>query len=307
MQSIVLIGNCQIRALYNLYLRFAGAALRQRLTFIESYEHLTDADRNAIQLADLIVEQVQDFRPKADIAGIETFAERIMVPVVSCNFLWPFAGQPHPQNPQRAYLESGAYGAESSDAWLNRMIKNGTDPETAVDRYLQLDINATMNLDRLYEIGIDKQRQRDEMTGFRIANIIAEHFRDEAVFRTPYHPNARVAVALASQFFERLGVAADDTARMRRAIRITPFPKEELPIHPSVARHFALPYVDDERRWRFMNEGGFTFREFALRYMRCEWNEPLADAIEHVGLVYHCNYGAHGIRGSYAGLYFADT
>src|SRR5262249_34503063 len=136
MQSIVLIGNCQIRALYHLYLRFVGAARHQRVTFVESYEDLSQADRDAIQFADLIVQQVQDFQPKADIAGIETSAQRIYVPVVNCGFLWPFAGQPHPQNPSRPYLETGPFGAEASDAWLNRMIKAGLDPETAVSRYL---------------------------------------------------------------------------------------------------------------------------------------------------------------------------
>jgi polysaccharide biosynthesis acetyltransferase WcbI-like protein len=222
MHSIVLIGNCQIRALYNLYNRFVAGAARQRVNFIASYEDITESDRAAIESADVVVEQVLDFKPKADIAGMATSAERVLVPLVNSGFLWPFAGQPHPSNPSRPYLETGPYGAEMSDAWLNRMIKTGVDPETAVERYMQLDINATVNLDRLYEIGLDKQRRRDELTGFKIADIVAEHFRDEAVFRTPYHPNARIAVVLASQFFERLSVSSSDIETMRRAIRITP-------------------------------------------------------------------------------------
>jgi len=132
MRSIVLIGNCQIRALYNLYTRFVGEAIHQRLIFIAAYEDITEANRFAIQAADMVVEQVLDFKPKADIAQIDTSAERVWVPVINCGFLWPFAGQPHPNNPSRPYLETGPYGAESSDAWLNRMIKTRVDPETAV-------------------------------------------------------------------------------------------------------------------------------------------------------------------------------
>src|SRR5437763_7008650 len=260
MKSIVLIGNCQIRALYNLYNRFVGEAARQRVTFIASYEDIAESDRDLIETADVVVEQVLDFKPKADVAGIETSAERVLVPLVNGGFLWPFAGQPHPNNPSRPYLETGPYGAESSDAWLNRMIKTRVDPETAVERYLQLDVNATVNLDRLYEIGLDKQRQRDRLTGFRITELIEEHFRDEPVFRTPYHPNARISVALASQFFERLGVARADIEALQRAIRITPFPKDELPIHPAVVRHFGLRFVPEDRHWQFMHEGGFTTR-----------------------------------------------
>lgn len=130
MHSLVLIGNCQIRALYHLYNRFVGEARGQRVTLIASYEDIAAADREAIQTADVLVEQVVNFKPKADIAGIETSAERVLVPVVNGGFLWPFAGQPHPNNPSRPYLETGPYGAESSDAWLNRMVKTGVDPET---------------------------------------------------------------------------------------------------------------------------------------------------------------------------------
>ena len=149
MQSIVLIGNCQLGALRDLYLRFSEASARQRLTFIASYENLSEEDRIAIAQADLIIQQVQDFQPKADIAGIESLAERVLVPVVSCNFLWPFAGPTHPNAPILPYSPFSPYPAEVSDGWLNRMIKTGVDPETAVDCYVELDINSMVNLDRL--------------------------------------------------------------------------------------------------------------------------------------------------------------
>ena len=51
MRSIVLIGNCQVRALHNLYVRFVGGAARQRLTFIESYEDISEQGRIAISTA----------------------------------------------------------------------------------------------------------------------------------------------------------------------------------------------------------------------------------------------------------------
>ena len=109
MQRIVLIGNCQVQALYNLYLRYAAKSRSEHLTYIRAYEDITKEGGAAIAEADVIVEQVLDFKPKADIAGIETKAERIGVPVVNCGFLWPFAGQPHPNNPSPPYMESGPY------------------------------------------------------------------------------------------------------------------------------------------------------------------------------------------------------
>src|SRR5260221_12787092 len=66
-------------------------------------------------------------------------------------------------------------------------------------------------------------------------------------------------------------------------------PKTRQPIHPSVVRHFGLRFVGDDRRWQFMHEGGFTTREFYLRYMDCAWNEPLAEGL---GLVHGGEFDA---------------
>jgi tetratricopeptide (TPR) repeat protein len=280
MERVVLIGNCQVHSLSLLYKRFAAKSLQQSLTYIRSYEEITGEAREAIEAADIVVEHVQDFMPKADIAGIETKAERLYIPVVNCGFLWPFAGQAHPSNPRPAFLEVGPYGAEYGDAYLNRMIKKGVPANEAVDEYEKLDVNKMVSLDRLLEITLEKQATRDQLTGFQIADLIASTFREEQPFLTPYHPNTRVALALAAQFFRKLGADPQDTARMERATRVTPFPKEELPVHPAVARHFGLKWAGEERRYSFLSEGRFTFREFSERYMRCEWNEALQEGIE---------------------------
>ena len=60
---------------------------------------------------------------------------------------------------------------------------------------------------------------------------------------------------------------------------VTPFPKGELPLHPSVVKHFGMDFVTPNRRYRFMNEGLFTFRDYASRYMRYEWNEALEEGL----------------------------
>jgi tetratricopeptide (TPR) repeat protein len=275
MKKIIFLGNCQVQAIYDLYLRFAAQAVDQQVRYVRSYEGLTDVDRTALEQADLIVEQIQEFQASATVPGVAPDAARIGVPVVHGGFLWPFAGQPHPHNPHLPYLESGPYDAEISDSFLNRLIKNKTDPDKAVALYLALDVNQTVQLDRLLEVVLEKQAARDAVTGFAIAPIIASYFRTERLFLTPYHPDVRIALALAEQTFQRLGVSDGDVALMRRAIRVTPFPKNENPVHPAIAGHFGLTWVTPDRRYKFLNEGSFSFAEFARRYMFCYWNEPL--------------------------------
>ncbi len=278
-RRVAMIGNCQAQAMMNLYTRFVAGRTNETLIHVPTYEDLTESDRLAIEQADLVVEQLFDMKPQADIAGIASGTPRLFIPMVTAAFLWPFAGQPHPKNADYPFLVGGPYGGEASDSYLNRLILAGTDPDEAVTAYIDLDVRKRTNLDRLYELIIDRQRARDEAAGYQIADVIEQHFRTEQIFLSPYHPNVRVAVSLATQFFQQMGASRQDIERMRTCTRVTPFPKGELPIHPGVARHFGMDFVSPDRRYRFMNEGLFTFREYALRYMRYEWNEALEEGM----------------------------
>jgi tetratricopeptide (TPR) repeat protein len=286
-RQIVLIGNCQMQAMAGLYKRFVAGRAGDVVKHVPSYEDLTDDHRDAIQQADVVVEQLFDLKPQAETEGLSTTAPRIFIPMVTAAFLWPFAGSPHPKNTSYPYLTGGPYGGEAADSYLNRLIIAGVDPEEAVETYANLEVNSRVNLNRLFEIVMERQRSRDEAAGYQIADIMEKHFRTEQIFLSPYHPNVRIATALASQFFAQLGAERDEIDRMRDCTRITPFPKSELPFHPSVVRHFGLDFVAPDRGYRYMNEGLFTFREYALRYMRYEWNDALEEGLHltHIGKV----------------------
>jgi tetratricopeptide (TPR) repeat protein len=278
-RRVVLIGNCQMQAMTQLYKRFVAGRTGDILHHVQSYQDLTPEGLAAIEQADVVVEQLFDVKPQADTSAVTTSTPRLFIPMVTAAFLWPFASRPHPKNRDYPFLQGGPYGGEASDSYLNRLILAGTDPEEAVEAYANLDVKGRVNLDRLYELVMDRQRSRDKASGYQIADIIERHFRTEQIFLSPYHPNVRVAVALAARFFEQLGAEPDEIERMRQCTRITPFPKGELPLHPAVCRHFGLTFVGPDRRYRFMNEGLFTFREYAMRYMRYEWNDALEEGI----------------------------
>lgn len=279
MRRIVLIGNCQISAMASLYRRFVAVRTGDVLDYIPSYENLDEDARQRIRQADVVVEQLLDLKPKADLDGLIGGTPKVLIPMVTAAFLWPFAGQEHPRNDRRPFLPTGPYGGEAGDSYLNRLIQKGLSPEEGARDYMALDVGKRVNLDRLYELVMDRQQARDQAAGYRIADVIERYFRSEQIFLSPYHPNARVARSLAEQFFRQLGANRGDIERMRNGTVITPFPKEELPIHPVVARHFGLRWVGPRQRYRLLNEGRFTFEDFTLRYMRCEWNEALEEGI----------------------------
>lgn len=278
-RHIVFVGNCQIEAMVGLYRRFVAPRTRDHIEYLPSYETLGGTAKAALEQADLIVEQVMDLSPHAETAGLASGTPRVQVPLVTGAFLWPFRAQSHPKAVSYPFMQVGAFDAETSDSFLNRMILAGTDPEEAVETYANLDVGSVVNLDRLYELMIDRQRTRDTATGYDIAGIIERHFKSEYLFLTPYHPNLRVSLALADELFRRLDAESDDIDRMHALTRISPFPAGETPIHPAVCRHWGLNYIAPDQRYRYRNEGAFSFREFALRYMRYEWNPSLEEGL----------------------------
>ncbi len=284
-RRVVLIGNCQAQAMANLYRRFVAERTGDIVEHVASYQDMTPQARHSIEQADLIVEQLFDLKQQTEASNLAKSTPRVFLPMVTAAFLWPFAGQAHPKNVELPWLAAGPYGGEASDSYLNRLILVEKSPQEAVELYASLAVNSRMNLDRLFELVMDRQQSRDEASGYDIANVIKSYFRTEQVFLSPYHPNLRVALSLATQFFQKVGATQSDIDRMHNCIRVTPFPKTELPLHPDVCRHFKLDFVKPDRRYLFMNEGRFTFRDYALRYMKLEWNPDLEEGLSlmHAG------------------------
>ena len=279
MQHLVFVGNCQMEVLCNLYKRFAWNRRECRISYIPSYNDLSVVNRRILESADILVEQLLDVAEKVDAATVYSSAQHVKVPVVAANFYWPFAGQPHPLNSSHPFLPSGPFPAESGINFLNRKILEGADPESAVDELMELDVPAKYRLDRLLELTIDRQRRRDELTGFQIADLIEKYYAEEHIFLSSYHPNTRITLALASQTFSLLDVGSADIERLNSALRRSPFPQSEVPIHPRVAGHLGLKFVGPGHRFNYMSDGAISFRDYAIAYMRYTWNRELEEGI----------------------------
>jgi len=279
MRKIVFVGNCQADAMMNLYRRFVAFDSRDILIYVASYEAMTPQGQSAILNADLVVEQVFDLGQEVIVGDLALKTRRFLFPLVMCGFLWPFGGHAHPRNEQFSFLQNGPYPAEFGDSYLNQKILAGVPPETAVADYLALDVNSARNLDRLFTHFMERQRRRDDLSGFNIADIVSQWFRDEHLFVSPGHPNLRLSMALSVQLFHKMGVPGDRIERMQDFVRTSPFPKDMLPIHPGVIRHFGLRFVSADSRYLSKDGCSYTFTEYADRYMRYEWNRELREGI----------------------------
>lgn len=277
--KIVFVGNCQAGALRALFYRYVQPHTGDESGLVASYEQLTDADRAEIETADRLVVQAQDFTAKAGDLDLPKGVPVHRFPVVSGAFLWPFGGRDRPGNKPEIGLPSGPYPIQLGNSYLNRLLRDGVDPAEAARRYIDLDFSTVTDLDRLYNIAITKQKRMDEAFGFDVATIIADHFRDEALFLTPYHPETRIIKHLAVTLFRDIGVPDVTIDRMVRLQNNSTLPPSESPIHPAIARHFGLSYIPDDKTYRFHNEGLFGFEEWVRRYLDGTWNRQLADGI----------------------------
>jgi tetratricopeptide (TPR) repeat protein len=278
-RTIVFVGNCQLGTLSNLYNRVVAPESDDEAVWFASYEDASPEQLRVIGEAAIVVRQVQDFAPR--IGDFATDAAVHLVPHVTAAFLWPCTGQAHPQNQPHRYSDaSGPYSAELSDSFLNRLILDGVDSDEAVARFMAADIATLRKADRLREILMQKQRSRDLMCGYRFADFIEANIQHARLFRSPNHPEIPLSILLATEVFGRLGV---DDAILERIQADPPdhlFPPSETPIHPSVIAHFGLSWVNADTRYRFFDEGRYTCAEYALRYMRYEWNPLLVEGYE---------------------------
>ena len=144
---------------------------------------------------------------------------------------------------------------------------------------MDLDVPAHANLDRIYEINMANQDQRDRASGIDVAPLIEQNFRNEPLFMTRGHSTRRIFDLIASTLFGNMGVPEDETRLAIGSYVHSMFPWDKLPIHPSVIAHYGLTYLTKDSVYRYLAEGRLTFEEFVRRYLGYEWNTELYQAM----------------------------
>lgn len=273
MRKVLFLGNCQAASLSEVYAEHLAPGNGDAVSFVACTSPVSEADIARITEADLIVEQVFDFKQYVTTDDLDLHARVVRFPTVSCAFLWPFAGANPPAKAVERWPAGTYFGPDLNDRFLNKLIDAGADPDEAVAAYLALDAE-TMTLDKRYDFVLRRQRRRDEIAGSAFADTIAAHFRDEQLFFGPYHPGARVFRMMMADVLQKIGLDVETIARTDAILTRSPLDLNWLPVHPAVAAHFGLRYIAEGQRYRSL-EGGFTFSEWASRYVRFEWNRWL--------------------------------
>jgi hypothetical protein len=279
--KIVFFGNCQMQALRLATQLFAVPYTGDSVEWHFSAKGITPALRAALAQADVVVDQTSPMPQRHGVEKLETRARRLRVPLVGANFLWPFAGKAHPDS-VRKYGPYNPFFADMGDAWLAARLKEGGDLDQAVAAYIALDVAQVAGLDWRYEVELDSLALLQRNTPYRFAELIAEYFRTERLFRIPYHIEGRLFRHMVSAFFTELGVPAAVHRSVEKYLVASTFGPKELPVHPGVAAHFGLHWAAADTLYRFNSEDMLSFEAWAYRFMRCEAYPAVTRAVTAV-------------------------
>jgi tetratricopeptide (TPR) repeat protein/dienelactone hydrolase len=272
---VVFLGNCHAAALCEIYRRIMAPNCRGETAYVHAYTAADAEASGALANADHIMWQLTDCDQK--IGSVETRGEIHLFPSVTCSFLWPYGGHPHPMNRSYPFLEAGPYPTTPGDAFLNQMITAGVEAKEAATRYIETDVARVKETRRMFEIVLDMQRTRDAECGsdYNLADLIDALISIEPLFRDRSHPHPPILRHIATVLFGRIGLGAE----AENASYLGLMPIAETAIHSTVAVEFGMTFIKPDTQYETLYEGAFTFEESAIRYMRYEWNEGLAEAV----------------------------
>lgn len=274
-KRVVFAGGVQAKALAKAYRLDITLDQDEEVFFIGAEAIGRESARRVVGAADILVTDLTEAGPTVPEDMIQVGTLRIAVPVVTCDFLWPFSEKPHPRNARAPGLPEGPYPAGFGDSALDTFAADGLADDEILRRYLALDIAEEAELDDRLRRSLAVQARLDAQTGFDLADFISSRFRKQVLFASRDRPALPLFRHIASRLFGQMGVPPSRMALLAD----TYLGSSAMPIHPGVLRHFGMEVPAPDHLYPVLDEGYFSFGQYCRRYLRFEWNELLHAAI----------------------------
>jgi hypothetical protein len=200
------------------------------------------------------------------IACIPPSVQMISIPYPVFHALWPFhVHDPRNDDPGRPCFPDGspAYYPYGDGAVL-RLIRQGLPKDEIIRRYLTMDIAQEIDLDGLLAKSIEMQTDKEAKTDVKILDFVMSEFRRRRVFLTMNHIGNATLIHMVDQILERLGCAPLGSFATTSLFELI---DPQMPIHPSVIRHFDLTCVTAETRYRVDAQRNLTLEEYLSCYI----------------------------------------
>lgn len=265
---LVVAGNCQARFVAKMLGAMPTVNERFRVVYFRNFRRGDQSviDDKTIRNCAILLEQIAHQAPEMpQKALLPKWTRVVRFPVLWFNSLWPTFVR-DPRNPPKS---AGVYDLwPYGDRLILDALRAGAAPEQAVDRWMDADIAASLDLDRFHEINAAKVRDLDRRAELKLGTYALENFRRERLFVTHNHPSFRMLEVVRDQVTDALDLP-------RSNVDVRPASggmyHTHAPIHPTVARHFALQWYDAAAPARVRNIE-LPVREYFRRY--AAWEAP---------------------------------
>ncbi len=196
--------------------------------------------------------------------------EVVTFPTPHCNALWPFQGKDARlvRDPLRYTEGRYPFGDRIAAGLAQFNITN----DVVLMIYESMVEREMPNLDAALAADIEAWRAMDARCDIKLADRMAAQFRANRLFIAPTVPGAALLRELAVRLLAwppvrgRLDPAAVVTD-LDRLLEGYVGRREELPIHPRVARHFQLGWWREDIIYRWANNR-YGFRDYVIDYIR---------------------------------------
>jgi hypothetical protein len=270
---IILYGNCQANLLSSCLGVIPGVAERYQ---IERYldfvypgtDGLENPPEEILDRCELLILQMGLTRRDPEyVARLASRGTKIIrFPTTSCPPLWPQEG-PDRRNHFEPNYPFGRY--PYGDRVLLDLMEEGKNEEQIVDEYLEKDVAWLFSLPRVMDFWRHMLTALDNRSDIRVKTFIENKFRSRRLFYTTNHPSIELVYFLLRGIVRRAWGDGVPDSHIEFAAGM-PMNQYMTPVHPSVARALDLQWSGDDTLHRHWDNGWFTHREFATRYVRWE-------------------------------------
>lgn len=237
MKSVVIFyTNCQGQGLIKLLADHPGFRDHE-LVFLTAWQHVSPSEEQIARCRVLIYQN--SFGAPAFLEQLGSEVIKIRIPLITCAFMWPFTFDRPNENVGWRF----PYG----DRQLIAKMREDISPETVAADYFLENLGRQINLNRLFDLELQKWGKYDLESDVQIGGFLKDNIFIQRLFLTPDHPTDVVMVELANQLLEKLGlprIDIQDRDGAQHALSGT-----EVPVHPSIIRHFDLPYLAADHRY----------------------------------------------------------
>lgn len=266
MKKLVLSQTCQGTVLETLLMSSEAFSREFTCTFIPNFEikdgkpGLAAAGALEAALEDcnvLVYHDVAHYNFPALLARMPADSLAVKIPYITSTIYWPTQDYLNP-----CWL--APRGSSALIPWpckvLSSLIATTRSRTKAIDAYLNLDLTRHVDVEANTTRQIEYLRKAEAGTIFSVADFVAERFASVQLFHLINHPSLPVFLEVANRILAHLELP------QLEGFPLDPFWNHQMPVHPSIIRHFNLTWCTPDTRFLVLDKE-MTFEEYVVFYV----------------------------------------